>query len=163
MASTFTDLPGAGRVSKADPIMDALGSLDELSAALGLLRTLLRDAFSAGFIVNIQRQLLEIGGEWATGIAGLDADAIRHLEQDIARLHSTRPPADGFILPGANESSARAHWARAVCRRAERDLIRAGGAHPGRASGTSAAYLNRLSAWLFALARAEEPADEKDG
>jgi cob(I)alamin adenosyltransferase len=58
-----------------------------------------------------------------------------------------------FVLPGANEASARAHWARAVCRRAEREGVRAREAHPERVTTAALAYLNRLSSLLFALAR----------
>lgn len=148
-----SSLPGGLRRPKSDALFDALGSLDELNAALGLLRAHPAARPDAARIESLQRELLLVGSEIAAGPPRLDPDAVAALERDVARRDAAQPPPDGFVLPGASEASARAHWARAVCRRAERDLVRAREAHPDRVSPQALAYLNRLSALLFALAR----------
>ena len=149
----FTTLPGGRRLKKSDPIFEALGSLDELNAALGLLRISLAGHSSAALIETLQKQLLAIGGELATGQPRLGPDAVAALETEIARRQAALPPLHGFVLPGGSERSARAHMARAVCRRAERELVRAQEACPERVLPPAMAWLNRLSELLFALAR----------
>ena len=149
----FTSLPGGTRLRKSDPLFDAVGSLDELNAALGLLRAQLAGSADAPLVESIQRDLLRLGAELATGQPHLAPAALAALEAETARREAALPPLRGFILPGDTEPSARAHLARAVCRRAERDLLRAQERHPGRASPAALPYLNRLSALLFALAR----------
>jgi cob(I)alamin adenosyltransferase len=82
------------------------------------------------------------------------------MEQDIDRLVALAPPMRAFVLPGGNEGAAYAHWARTVCRRAEREVITLGGeaeVHP-----LVLTYVNRLSDWLFALARAENAANGQE-
>ena len=149
----FTFLPGGLRVSKADARLDALGALDELDAALGLLKVALAGKPDAARIASIQRDLLKIGGELATGKPALAPDAVAALEAETARRNAALPPLREFVLAGANEPSARAHLARAVCRRAERELVRVRAAHPEIVFPAALAYLNRLSGLLFALAR----------
>ena len=155
----FTFLPGGVRVSKADGRLDALGALDELDAALGLLRVALAGHPDAARIESSQRDLLKIGGELATGRPALAPDADAALEGEIARRNAALPPLRGFVLTGATEASARAHVARAVCRRAEREIVRVRETHPELVFPPALAYLNRLSGWLFALARACERPD----
>ena len=152
----FTFLPGGRRLSKADPLLDALGSLDELNAALGLLRAALGPGSDAALIESIQKQVLAIGGELATGQPRLAPAAVAALETETARRAADLPPLRDFVLPGAGEASARAHLARAVCRRAERDLVRALTAGANPAFPPALAWLNRLSGLLFAWARALE-------
>lgn len=148
-----TSLPGGLRASKSDALICAIGSLDELNAALGLLRAQLAGHADAALVESIQRDILQIGGELATGKPQLDASATAALEREIERRHAELPPLHHFVLPGDSEASARAHFARAVCRRTERDLVRAREPHPERAAAAAMAYLNRLSNFLFVLAR----------
>ena len=149
----FTFLPGGVRVSKSDVRLDALGALDELDAALGLLKVSLAGRPDAALVETIQRDLLRIGGELATGQPALDAATVAALDAETARRNAARPPLREFALAGANEASARAHVARTVCRRAERELVRVRAAHPELVFPPALAYLNRLSGLLFALAR----------
>ena len=149
----FTFLPGGVRISKADVRLDALGALDELDAALGLLRTALAGTPEAALIETLQRDLLKIGGELATGRPALAPEAVAALDAETARRNAALPPLREFVLAGENETSARAHVARAVCRRAEREVVRARAAHPDLVFPPALAYLNRLSGLLFALAR----------
>ena len=155
----FTFLPGGTRVSKSDVRLDALGALDELDAALGLLRAALADRPDAARIEALQRDLLKIGGELATGRPALAADAGAALETETARRAAALPPRREFVLAGATEASARAHFARTVCRRAERAVVRVRETHPELVFPPALAYLNRLSGLLFALARETERPD----
>ena len=149
----FTSLPGGRHIRKSDPLICALGSLDELNAALGLLRAALVGQPDAAQIESIQRRVLDIGAELATGRPQLAFDAAAALEDEIARRNSGLPPLRGFVLPGDSEVSARAHWARTLCRRAERELVRARESHPELVFPSALDWLNRLSALLFAMAR----------
>ena len=149
----FTFLPGGVRLSKSDVRLDALGALDELDAALGLLRTALTGIPDAELVETVQRDLLRIGGELATGRPALEAAAVAALDGETARRNAALPPLREFVRAGATETSARAHVARAVCRRAEREVVRARDAHPDLVFPPALAYLNRLSGLLFALAR----------
>lgn len=153
----FTSLPGRPRLAKSDDRLCALGSLDELQAALGLLRAALAGTEDADRIETIQRNLLHLGGELAAGRPQLPADSLDELDRETARLQESLPPLHEFILPGTNEPSARAHAARAVCRRAERDWVRMQETLPGEAFPIAIPYLNRLSRFLFALARTLAP------
>ena len=155
----FTFLPGGVRASKADARLDALGALDELDAALGLLKVALAGKPAAARIEVLQRDLLKIGGELATGRPALAPEAVAALETEIAQRNAALPPLHEFVLAGASETSARAHAARAVCRRAERELVRVRHTHPEIVFAPALAYLNRLSGLLFALARAAENPD----
>ena len=152
----FTFLPGGLRPPKSDPLVCALGALDELNAALGLLRAHLGGTPAAPRIEAIQRAILEIGAELSTGQPHLEMEAVAALEREIAQREAGLPPLNGFLLPGANEASARAHWARTVCRRAERELVRARESHPERVFPAALVWLDRLSSLLFALAREME-------
>ena len=149
----FTSLPGHPRVAKSDDRICALGALDELNAALGLLRAVFDDDPEAAGIESIQRDLLAIGGAVAAGRGSLDPGLLTRLDSARRHLDAALPPARGFVLPGHSETSARAHWARAVCRRAEREFVRARETHPGAVPAAAPAFLNRLSGLLFSLAR----------
>ena len=152
----FTSLPGGLRLRKSDARICAIGGLDELNAALGLLRVQLAQNPEAALIESIQRDVLRIAGELAAGKALLDASSIVALENEIQRRNAVLPALHDFVVPGGNETSARCHWARTACRRAERELVRAQEQHPKRVSAASLQYLNRLSGLLFALARMQD-------
>jgi cob(I)alamin adenosyltransferase len=152
----FTSLPGGLRLRKSDLLFCALGSLDELNAALGILRAQIIGTPDAVLIESFQRELFSIGGELATGKPQLKADSIATLERETKKRGKGLPPLCDFVVPGKTELSGRAHWARAVCRRAERDLIRAQDQHPERVSAVALTYLNRLSGLLFILARVQD-------
>ncbi|MBI4913649.1 MAG: cob(I)yrinic acid a,c-diamide adenosyltransferase [Acidobacteria bacterium] len=158
-----TGLLGGGRVRKSDPRLAALGALDELNAALGLLRPQLSDAGGArDALGRVQRDLFHFGSLVAS--AGGASPSLRDrltvppwdpadMEADIDRLTALAPPLNAFVLPGGAPGSVWAHLARAVCRRAERNLVSLSGETFVEAGVL--VYLNRLGDWLFALARAE--------
>lgn len=149
----FTTLPGGLRLPKSDPLLEALGALDECNAALGLLRAALAGRPAAARLEACQRDLMQIGGELALGGPRLDAGAPAALGEETRRQKAGLPPPAGFDLPGRNEVSARAHAARTACRRAERELVRLREAHPHRVTAPALAFLNQLGTWLFVLAR----------
>ena len=129
--------------------------MDELNAALGLLRAAIAGSAESALLETIQTDLLRIGGELATGQPQLAPAALARLDGEIARRNAQRPPAADYVRPGANEREARAHWARVMCRRAEREAVRTQDGYPDRVSSVALAYLNRLSAVLFALAQVD--------
>jgi len=149
----YTSLPGGLRLEKSDALICAVGSLDELNAALGLLRVLPAGRPDAARIEAVQRDLLRIGSELATGKPAIGTEDVAGIEAELARQNAARPPLHGFVLPGTDERSARTHAARTACRRAERELVRARKSHPERIFPPSLAYLNRLSSLLFAMAK----------
>jgi cob(I)alamin adenosyltransferase len=154
-----TALIGGGRVSKANPRVDAYGEVDELNAWIGVVRSagLPRD-FDA-MLGEIQRELFALGAQLAdpTGRtasrvekAALGDHAVARLEGWIDRLEAELPPLTAFILPGGTATGAGLHVARAVCRRGERRIV----AIEPRVDPAVIRYVNRLSDFLFVLARA---------
>jgi len=158
-----TGLFGGRRVSKADSRLEAYGTLDELNSVIGVLRLHISEASGARErLAEVQHDLFVIGAVLATPsdqLARLGAKMTRPtweiaaMEGDIDRLSELAPPMRNFVLPGGCPASAHAHWARTVCRRAERDAVALAAHDPLPA--VTLTYLNRLSDWLFALARAE--------
>lgn len=151
-----TGLLGGGRVAKSESRIHAIGSLDELNAALGMVLAM------EGVVDELRSTLLRVQNglfEAGAALASPDPEANREvfpgetnwLEQVIDATESLLPPLDRFILPGGRGAGAGIHWARTLCRRAERDIVGAVGHEPGRAN--LLAYLNRLSDALFVLAR----------
>lgn len=163
-----TMLASGDTVGKDSARVWAYGEVDELNAVLGLVRVeLARAGASEGDFVaeldaslaRIQQELFDLGAELATpgateGKARLkveDADITR-LEQELDALNEPLPPLRSFILPGGGPVGAYAHLARTVCRRAERHAVALSRDEPVR--GEAIRYLNRLSDYLFVLARA---------
>src|SRR5262245_11983152 len=153
-----TNLLAGGRVSKADLRIAACGSLDELSCALGVARAASPSRFAETALVTIQRHLFALGADLAE--AGgrspknrLDPSATAWMENEIDRMTAELPPLQNFILPGGGETAARIHFARAICRRAERELARL--AQTESVPANASVFLNRLSDFLFVLARHE--------
>ncbi|MDQ6772762.1 MAG: cob(I)yrinic acid a,c-diamide adenosyltransferase [Candidatus Dormibacteraeota bacterium] len=156
-----TGLLGGGRAAKDDPRIEAFGTLDEASSALGLARALAQDDRTRDVLEELQRGLYRLGAEMATnpGDAGrfglTTAEDVAALERTMAALEALAPMPTEFILPGASPASGALDLARAIARRAERRcvaLARAGGLD----NPEVVRYLNRLSLMLFVLGRYEE-------
>ncbi len=150
-----TGLGDGTRVRKDSPRMDGLGTIDELSASLGLARAALAgtpaDAL-ATVLRRIQRELGQLCAELAApdAPARIGADHVAALEQDMDTWSKDLPALHGFILPGGAPAAAQLHMARAICRRAERALVHL----TAEAVGEHVIpYLNRLSDTLFVAAR----------
>lgn len=147
-----TGLAGGERLPKEHARIEAIGSVDELNSAIGLLRAAaLGDDVDAPLEV-VQHRLFDLGGELSMpGTELVSVERTRDVEQTLDRFNALLPPLEEFVLPGGNEAAARCHVARAVCRRAERALLRLARAEP--VNPASVTYLNRLSDLLFVLAR----------
>ncbi len=149
----YTFLPGGLRVRKSDDLICAMGSLDELSAALGLLRAQTVKKGDADLIRSIQGDLLKIGHELATEKPHLDSQRMKDLERETEGRKGSLAPLNDFVLPGDTIQSGFSHWARTSCRRAERELVRVQEAYPLRVTAPALCYLNRLSGLLFEMGR----------
>lgn len=147
-----TGLADGSRIHKQDPRIEALGELDELNAAIGLVLAFDPPDEPGKLLQGIQQQLFDLGGELALpDSTRLDDDDVAALEAAIDRFNAGLPPLREFILPGGPPAAAQAHFARTVCRRAERSLWRL--AAREKVNSSSLAYLNRLSDLLFVVAR----------
>jgi cob(I)alamin adenosyltransferase len=148
------------RVSKLDPLVRAYGTVDELNSVLGWVLV----EVPSRTLVRIQNELFDVGADLsvpyaeADGKLRIDQTAIDRLEADCDEANAPLEPLKSFILPGGSEQAARLHIARAVCRRAERDVLEAAQTRP--VNPLAVVYLNRLSDLLFILARASNSGDE---
>jgi cob(I)alamin adenosyltransferase len=155
-----TGLGDGSRASKAEQRLECLGTLDELSACLGLCCALLEAQPASegtvhllGCLQRIQGQLSDLTAELAdpAGQERIASHLIAWLEHEIDGWSERLPELRNFILPGGGPAGASLHLARTICRRAERNVVRLAQHEP--VAETSLAYLNRLSDALFAAAR----------
>jgi cob(I)alamin adenosyltransferase len=156
-----TGLLGGGRVPKDDTRVGAYGEVDELNALLGLATAHLAGLALENVLHGIQRDLFVLGADLATPAEAGDAAEARivpvgpemaeRLEALIDRFDAETEPITKFILPGGTAGAAVLQVCRAVCRRAERSVVRL--SHEARVSPHTLVYLNRLSDLLFVLAR----------
>ena len=153
-----TSLGDGTRLRKDATRVEAIGTVDEANAAIGLLRLHAREwPETDGMLGRIQNDLFDLGADLCVpGEAGdrlrlNDAPSAR-LETEIAVMNANLPPLTSFILPGGTPAAAHAHVARTVARRAERTLVRL--AAEEALNPALVRYLNRLSDHLFVLGRA---------
>lgn len=150
-----TSLVGGTRVSKADARLEAYGTIDELNSYLGLLAASRAiDRADRATLQEAQHRLFDVGTLLATEPesrwqpAPLPTACVEALEAEIDRLDGALPKHKRFILPGGHPDAAHAHVARTIARRAERRMVAL-----GDADATALRFVNRLSDYLFALAR----------
>ena len=158
-----TGLVDGSRTPKASLRIEAIGAVDEANSALGLLAVELGGGAHADSVHRIQNDLFDLGADLATPAAeGEDfapsemvlrivPSQAEWLEKAIDALNEHLEPLTSFILPGGYEGAARAHVARASARRAERSV--AALAAEEAVNPSALAYINRLSDYLFVLAR----------
>lgn len=152
-----------GRVSKADPVIEICGALDEAVAALGLGRAALEDLGLRAVVLDLQRGLFAAAAEIAAnprardrlvpGISCVTAEMTASLERAIDGLLAEHPLRPAFVVPGSTPASAALDLGRTFLRRAERRLI-AGRDRGMAVSGSLVAYVNRASDLAYVLARA---------
>lgn len=155
-----TSLFSGGRVPKHHLRVESYGTVDELNSAIGMARTLCLSPEGDADLARIQHQLFNLGADLSTPLDApssyvirMDADTVVWLEGRIDALTEALPPLKTFILPGGSPAAAAVHVARTVCRRAERLVAQLG---EQEALGDHVLpYLNRLSDYLFTLARWE--------
>ncbi|MBS1566423.1 MAG: cob(I)yrinic acid a,c-diamide adenosyltransferase [Bacteroidetes bacterium] len=155
-----TGLIGGTRVPKSHLRIEAYGTVDELCSYLGLCRDLLEDTAVRDLLQEVQDRLFTINASLAcdpakeskTRIPDLHEADITLLEKEMDRMDGFIPPMKSFIIPGGHPTVSQLHIARCICRRAERCCVRL------ELEGEEVAplvlqYLNRLSDYLFVLAR----------
>jgi len=155
-----TGLLGSGRVAKDALRIEAYGGVDELNAAIGLARAAGLDPAADLLAAAVQDDLFAVGsaladpdpvGRFHNAVEPARAD---RLERDIDALEAELAPLTRFILPGGSLPAAHLHLARTVCRRAERQVVHLSRQPGEKVPAPLLAYLNRLSDFLFVLARA---------
>lgn len=156
-----TGLVDGTRRAKHDARMEAIGAVDEANSALGLAAVALGTfAPQLSAVVRVQNDLFDLGADLATPgadfapsemVLRIVAAQASWLEEWIDALNQDLAPLTSFILPGGSEAAARLHIARAAVRRAERAATALASAEP--VNPAALAYLNRLSDYLFVLAR----------
>lgn len=152
-----TGLFGGHRVSKDNARIEAYGTIDELNANIGYLKSTLTSAEFDGFLQTIQSKLFTIGSQLATideaklSVKPIGNDDIDRIEKEIDSLNSMTDPLRNFILPGGCQSSSYCHIVRTVCRRAERRVVTLN--QQSQVSYEIMHFLNRLSDYFFVLAR----------
>ena len=158
-----TGLVDGSRLPKHAARMEAIGAVDEANSALGLAAVSLKDTAFGEALYRIQNDLFDLGADLATPaeqgdnfapsemVLRMVAAQVEWLETAIDELNSRLEPLTSFVLPGGTEEAARVHVARAAARRAERAMTSMAAVEP--INPQALAYINRLSDYLFVLAR----------
>ena len=155
-----TSLIGGTKVSKAHVRIEAYGTVDELNSYIGLCKDLLSNNDSNAVLQEVQDRLFTIGAALACDpeketklkIPDLKEEDITLLEQEIDKMNEQLAPMKSFILPGGHPIISHIHISRCICRRAERCCVRLE-AEQNEVEPIIIKYLNRLSDYLFVLAR----------
>lgn len=155
-----TSLIGGTKVSKSHLRIEAYGTVDELNSYIGLCRDVLENEKDRATLLEVQDRLFTIGSSLACDpikepkirIPDLKESDINFLESEIDRMNAAIPVMKSFILPGGHIHASQLHVARCVCRRAERCCVRLE-VESLEVEPVILKYLNRLSDYLFVLAR----------
>ena len=149
---------GGTKEQKNNIRLEAYGTVDELNAFIGHLHDQQINKHQKSILLAIQNQLFNLGsilsfdgGKSRIKLPEITKENILHLEQEIDKMQQELPPLTDFILPCGNAISSLCHIARAVCRRAERRVVAI--AKSDQINANCLEYLNRLSDYLFVLAR----------
>jgi cob(I)alamin adenosyltransferase len=150
--SGTTGLGDGSRTAKDSVRIEAIGAVDELNSAIGVLLAEPVNAEVRDCLIDIQHDLFDLGGELSIpGYLSITAGHAKRLEAALDGFNAALAPLKEFILPGGSRAAALAHVARAVCRRAERRVVSLAGSD--QISPELQRYLNRLSDLLFVLCR----------
>lgn len=160
-----TSLFGGTRVPKYHLRIEAYGTVDELNSYIGLIRDQKMDSHTTEILLKIQNELFTLGSMLATppekeilksgkerlNIPKITEESIELLENEIDKMNESLPPMSHFILPGGHTTVSFCHITRCICRRAERITTLLSDESP--INPNILVYLNRLSDYLFVLAR----------
>ena len=157
-----TGLVDGSRVAKASSRIEAIGKVDEANSAIGLAAASLEPGAHADALFRIQNDMFDLGADLATPAPHADfapsemvlrvtQEQVDWIEQAIDRLNESLEPLSSFVLPGGSEAAARTHVARASVRAGERAVTALAAEEP--INPAAVAYINRLSDYLFVLAR----------
>jgi len=156
-----TGLVDGSRLAKHAPRMEAIGAVDEANSAVGFAICAVEDGGHRDALTRIQNDLFDLGADLATPGEDFEPSEMvlrivpgqpEWLEQQIDGLNEGLAPLTSFILPGGSEAASRVQLARAAARRAERAMVVLAAGDP--VNPAALAYVNRLSDYLFVLARA---------
>ncbi|MDH7514724.1 MAG: cob(I)yrinic acid a,c-diamide adenosyltransferase [Bacteroidota bacterium] len=153
----MTSLFGGGRVSKASARIEACGAVDELNAFIGFARAVPPIEEIDAMLGSVQEDLFALGAHLAAApgkrgtVPRLERARTERLEREMDTIEPLLEPLRTFIVPGGSETAARIHLCRVVCRRTERAVV--GLAEREKIDPETIRYLNRLSDFLFLLAR----------
>ena len=155
-----TSLIGGTKVPKSHLRIESYGTVDELNSYLGLIRDIISHPHTEGLIASIQDRLFTIGSSLACDpikeprmrLPDLHKEDIELLEKEIDAMNEELEPMKNFIIPGGHPTVSHIHIARCVCRRAERACVRLE-LESLEVDPLVLQYLNRLSDYLFMLAR----------
>jgi cob(I)alamin adenosyltransferase len=152
-----TGLLGGDRIHKESERIEAIGTIDELNAYVGVCIASISDPFFSAKLTRIQNQLFDLGSELACPpdgkfeIVSVSQGDIELLEREIDEMDEELPPLKSFILPGGTLEASHLHFLRAICRRAERTILVLHRMNPVR--NELIMYVNRLSDWIFCFSR----------
>ena len=160
-----TALFGGDRVAKDHIRIESYGTVDELNSYIGLIRDQEIDAHYKTVLIEIQDRLFTVGAILATPVEkevmkngelrlknlGIIPSDLTFLENEIDSMEEALPPMTHFVLPGGHQTVSYCHITRCVCRRAERLTVAL--SHEAVVPEVVIQYLNRLSDYLFVLAR----------
>jgi cob(I)alamin adenosyltransferase len=153
-----TSLLGGTRVPKNHIRIEAYGTVDELNSWIGLLRDSVINEHAKEILIKVQDRLFTMGSSLASDpvkskvkIPHLSEEDITIFEKEIDAMDAQLPPMKNFVLPGGHQTVSYCHVTRCVCRRAERRVIHL--AENEQVDELVIKYLNRLSDYLFMLAR----------
>jgi cob(I)alamin adenosyltransferase len=149
----FFDSKKGERTSKNSLRAEALGSLDELNSFLGLCKTKTTTSYIKKLLEEVQENLFIVQAELAGASKKITDEKVKKLESAIDEIEKEIPSVKGFSIAGGTELSALLDVARTIARRTERAVIAVCDKGEGKLSEESRSYLNRLSSFLFALAR----------
>jgi len=148
-----TGLGDGSRTRKDSPRVAALGEIDELNSAIGVLLAEPMPEKIRGSLESVQHDLFDLGGDVSIpGRSTVTEGQVQRIETLLEELNAGLPRLKEFILPGGTRAASLAHLARTVCRRAERALVAL--SQGEKVGDTGRVYLNRLSDLLFVLGRA---------
>jgi len=154
-----TSLFGGKRVPKYDLRIEGYGTVDELNSYIGLIRDQKIDKRSFDTLIEIQDRLFTLGSILATEpgntkvkVPQLSENDVEFLEKEIDWMNENLPEMRSFVLPGGHTTVSYCHITRCVCRRAERLVIQLS-EQENNVDELTYKYLNRLSDYLFVLAR----------
>jgi cob(I)alamin adenosyltransferase len=154
-----TSLWGGGRVMKSHPRVNAYGTVDEANSMIGLALSFVpeKEGLLVERLIRIQHELFQVGSELATQNGAKNTcpfvgdGEIARLEVEIDEMEASLPALQNFILPNGSAAGSALHLARTIVRRSERECVDLGHSEPLRQELIR--YLNRLSDYLFVLAR----------
>jgi cob(I)alamin adenosyltransferase len=143
------------RVSKTSRVISVIGTIDEVNSFIGLVASITEDRNLIKTLQGIQSDLLAIGSIIAGSDLRLDQRRVNFFEKEIDKMESQLPLLKNFILPGGTPTAANLQYLRSLVRRAERSVVRLRVYNQDKALGLIMQYLNRLSDYIYTLARYE--------